>query len=151
MDNFTNTIRGVSYLSTGAGEEDFGCAYVVEEPDGRRSCGAPRKSASSYCTHHHSLCRIACGTKAETDRLQALATAVGGRRARQRAEPTRQFLNRLEQAVRENYWPKRSCYVFRRLIVPNRIRRQMPIRASADIAPTQERRTHGSSNARNGR
>ena len=35
MDNFTNTIRGVSYLSTGAGEEDFGCAYVVEEPDGR--------------------------------------------------------------------------------------------------------------------
>ena len=27
--------------------------------------------------------------------------------------------------------------------MPNRIRRQMPIRASADIAPTQERRTHG--------
>src|SRR5215469_177551 len=106
MDNFTNTIRGVTYLSTGAGEEDVGCAYVVEEPDGRRSCGAPRKRASSYCLHHHSLCRIACGTKAETDRLrevEALATAVGGRRARRRAEPSRQFLNRLEQAVRVNY------------------------------------------------
>jgi hypothetical protein len=45
-----------------------------------------------------------CGSEAETDRLrevEALATAVGGRRARQRAEPTRQFLKRLEQTVRE--------------------------------------------------
>ena len=106
MDNCTNTILDLSYPSPDSREPDVGCAYVVEEPDGRRSCGAPRKRASSNCLHHHPLCRIACGTKAETDRLrevEALATAVGGRRARRRAEPSRQFLNRLEQAVRENY------------------------------------------------
>jgi len=87
-------------------EEDLGCAYIVDEPDGRRACAAERQPYSSYCPHHHSLCHIACGSKAETDRLrevEALASAVGGRRARQRAEPTRQFLKRLEQAVRERF------------------------------------------------
>jgi len=105
----TNCTKPPSYLtsgSLGASEEDGGCAYVIEEGDGRRPCGAPRKFASSYCPHHHSQCHIPCGTKAETDRLrevEALAAAVGGRRARQRPEPTRQFLNRLEQVVRENF------------------------------------------------
>jgi hypothetical protein len=85
-------------------EKGGGCAYIVDESDDRRPCGATRRSSSSYCPHHHSLCHIVCGSKAETDRLrevEALASAVGGRRARQRAEPTRQFLKRLEQAVRE--------------------------------------------------
>lgn len=85
-------------------EEDLGCAYIIDEADGRRVCAAMRQSYSSYCPHHHSLCHIACGSKAETDRLrevEALATVVGGRRAGQREEPTRQFLKRLEQAVRE--------------------------------------------------
>jgi hypothetical protein len=79
-------------------------AYVLEEPDGRRNCGATRRPTSSYCPQHHSLCYIACGSKAELDRLrevEALASAVGGRRARQQAAPTRQFLKRLEQAIRD--------------------------------------------------
>ena len=85
-------------------EKDDGCAYIVDESGSRRSCGATRQPSSSYCPHHHSLCYIVCGSKAETDSLreaEALASAVGGRRARQRAEPTRQFLKRLEQTVRE--------------------------------------------------
>jgi hypothetical protein len=85
-------------------EKDGGCAYIMDESGGRRPCGAARRSSSSYCPHHHSVCHIVCGSKAETDRLrevEALASAVGGRRSRQRAAPTRQFLKRLEQAVRE--------------------------------------------------
>lgn len=86
-------------------EKDDGCAYIVDESGGDRLiCGATRRLSSSYCPHHHSLCYIVGGSKAETDRLrevEALASAVGGRRARQRAQPTRQFLKRLEQALRE--------------------------------------------------
>jgi len=85
-------------------DDDSGCAYVLEEPGGRRNCGAPRRPASPYCPQHHSLCYIVCGSKAELDRLrevEALASAVGGRRARQQAAPTRHFLKRLEQAVRD--------------------------------------------------
>ena len=92
-------------------EDDVGCAYVLEEPNGRHTCGAMRKLSSSYCPHHHALCHIACGTKAETDHLrevEALASAVGGRRARQRAEPPRHFLKRLEQVVREGFWQRCS-------------------------------------------
>jgi hypothetical protein len=96
--------RVLSYVAIEDPEKDGGCAYIVDESGGRRSCGATRRSSSSYCPHHHSVCHIVCGSKAETDRLrevEALASAVGGRRARQRAEPTRQFLKRLEQTVRE--------------------------------------------------
>jgi len=85
-------------------EDDLGCAYMIDEPDGQRSCGAARRASSSYCPHHHSVCYIVSGSKAETDRLrevEALASAVGGRRARRREEPTQQFLRRMEQAVRE--------------------------------------------------
>ena len=85
-------------------EDDRGCAYVVDGADGRRSCGAARRPSSSYCPLHHSLCYITTGSKAETDRLrevEALASAVGGRRARRREGPTRHFLKRLEQAVRD--------------------------------------------------
>jgi hypothetical protein len=85
-------------------QDDLGCAYIVDEPDGRRTCGITRRPSSSYCPHHHSVCYVVCGSEAEVDRLrevEALASAVGGRRARQRAAPTRQFLKRLEQAVRE--------------------------------------------------
>lgn len=84
--------------------EDSGCAYVVAASDGQRTCGASRRPSSPYCPHHHSLCYIVCGSEAEVDRLrevEALASAVGGRRARPRSAPTRQFLKRLEQAVRD--------------------------------------------------
>jgi hypothetical protein len=84
-------------------DEAPGCAYVVEDAEGRRSCGEPRRPSSPYCPHHHSLCYILCGSKAEIKRLQeveALASAVGGRRAKREAAPSRRFLRRLEQAIR---------------------------------------------------
>lgn len=97
--------KRIPYLAIEDLEKDNGCAYITDESGGsRQTCGATRRLSSSYCPQHHSLCYIVGGSKAETDRLrevEALASAVGGRRARQRAQPTRQFLNRLEQAVRE--------------------------------------------------
>jgi hypothetical protein len=84
--------------------DDRGCAYVLDEPGHSRTCGAARRRASSYCPQHHALCCILSGSKAEVKRLrevEALASAGGGRRARQGIEPSRQFLERLEQAVRE--------------------------------------------------
>lgn len=96
--------KRLSYPTIKDFEKDAGCAYIVDESDGRRPCGATRRPSSSYCPHHHSLCYIVCGSRAETNRLrevEALASAVGGRRARQRAEPSRQFLKRLEQTIRE--------------------------------------------------
>ena len=100
-----NTTKRIPYLAIDDLEKDNGCAYIVGESGcGRQTCGAARRVSSSYCPHHHSLCYVVGGSKAETDRLrevEVLASAVGGRRARQRAQPTRQFLKRLEQAVRE--------------------------------------------------
>jgi len=86
-------------------EDNVGCAYVLDKSDGLRSCGAPRRLASSYCPFHHAICYIASGSRAEFKQLQeveTLASAVGGRRARQAAGPSRQFLKRLEQAVRDD-------------------------------------------------
>ncbi len=86
-------------------KDNAGCAYVLDEPDGPRSCGAPRQQTSSYCPCHHAVCYIVSGSTAELKRLQeveTLASAVGGRRARQAAGPSRQFLKRLEQAVRDD-------------------------------------------------
>lgn len=83
--------------------DDDGCAYILDEANGRRVCGTPRRQASSYCPRHHAICYISSGTNAEVERLrevEALASAVGGRRARRQAEPSRMFLKRLEQAVR---------------------------------------------------
>jgi hypothetical protein len=83
--------------------DDVGCAYVLDEPDRPRTCGAPRRRASSYCPQHHAVCYLTSGSEAELKRLrevETLASAVGGRRARQVAGPSRQFLKRLEQAVR---------------------------------------------------
>jgi hypothetical protein len=90
-----------------AGEDldnDAGCGYVIDDAGGRRICGVPRGRSSSYCPYHHSLCYIVTGTKAETKRLremEALASAVGGRRAQQAPGPSRRFLERLEHALRE--------------------------------------------------
>jgi hypothetical protein len=89
------------------GREDFkdsvGCAFVLDDPGGPQICGASRRQASSYCPRHHAVCYLASGSKAEFKQLrevETLANAVGGRRARQTAGPSRQFLERLEQAVR---------------------------------------------------
>jgi|SRR6516164_4321562 hypothetical protein len=83
--------------------DDDGCAYILDAANGRRACGARRRQTSSYCPRHHAVCYISSGTNAEVERLrevEALASAVGGRRDRRKAEPSRQFLKRLEQAVR---------------------------------------------------
>jgi hypothetical protein len=79
-----------------------GCVFMLDDGQNRRFCGAAQRRGSSYCPQHHTLCHVACGTAAEAQRLrevEALARAVGGRRARG-AGPSRRFINRLEQAVR---------------------------------------------------
>jgi hypothetical protein len=104
MNNRMKTTRLLSYLAIEDLEKDIGCAYIIGESGGGRPCGAARRPSSSYCPQHHSLCHIVCGSKAEIDRLrevEALASAVGGRRARQRTAPTSHFLKRLEEAVRD--------------------------------------------------
>ena len=93
----------ISPLTDTGLDRDPGCRYVVDEPEGKRSCGSPRRQSSSYCAIHHSLCYIVAGSKAESVRLrevETLASAVGGRRAQQSEGPTRRFLARLERAVR---------------------------------------------------
>jgi hypothetical protein len=92
-------------------QDEPGCAYLVDECDGRRICGAPRKAASPYCPEHHALCHAAYGSEAEADRLrevEAIAKVVGGRRGRDTAGPSRRFLRRLEEAARDSLWPNRS-------------------------------------------
>ena len=99
-------------------QEEPGCAYLLDECDGRRICGAPRKAvspsrkaASPYCPEHHALCHVANGSEAEADHLrtvEAIAKAVGGRRSRDTAGPSRRFLKRLEEAARGSSCPDRS-------------------------------------------
>jgi hypothetical protein len=87
----------------------LGCAYILDERGSSRicggpRCGAPRRPVSAYCPHHHALCHVATGSRAETDRLrevEALARVVGGRRGRDDDRPSRRFLRRLEHAVRD--------------------------------------------------
>ena len=85
-------------------EDEPGCAYLLHERGGvDRTCGAPRRHASSYCPTHHALCHVANGSPAEADhlrRVEALASAVGGRRSREDGAPSRRFLTRLERRSR---------------------------------------------------
>jgi hypothetical protein len=80
-----------------------GCCYIVDDADDRRRCGAEPRPGSSYCPQHHALCHVAGGTRAEARRLrevEALASAVGGRRGNSGTGPSRRFLKKLEQAIR---------------------------------------------------
>ncbi len=85
-------------------EVDQGCAYILDDDCGAsRACGAPRRDPSPYCPTHHALCHVAYGSRAEADHLravEALASAVGGRRSREGGGPSRVFLKRLERAAR---------------------------------------------------
>jgi hypothetical protein len=86
-------------------DRDLGCAYPMSGNADRRFCDTPRRAGSPYCPDHHALCHVQSGTNEETRRLrevEALANAVGGRRARDGAAPTRRFLKRLERALRES-------------------------------------------------
>jgi hypothetical protein len=84
-------------------EDEPGCAYILDDCGVGGTCGAPRRHASPYCPTHHTLCHVAYGSPAETDHLrqvEALASAVGGRRSREGGGPSRRFLKRLERAAR---------------------------------------------------
>jgi hypothetical protein len=84
--------------------DDIGCAYIFDDNSQRQACGAPRRLNSSYCPQHHALCHVSCGSSEGLRRLrevEALANAVGGRRARDGGEPPQRFLRRLEHAVRD--------------------------------------------------
>jgi hypothetical protein len=84
-------------------EVDQGCSYILDDCGVGQACGAARRHASPYCPTHHALCHVAYGSPAEAVHLrtvEALASAVGGRRSRQGGEPSRSFLKRLERAAR---------------------------------------------------
>jgi hypothetical protein len=92
----------VALLDQEAFERDDGCAYIIGESGSHRICGASRRPVSSYCPQHHALCHLAYGSTAEANRIrevEAIASAVGGRRSRNRGGPSRQFLKRLEDTV----------------------------------------------------
>jgi hypothetical protein len=83
--------------------DDGGCAYLLEADETLLWCGMPRQPRSSYCSNHHALCHLACGTSAEANRLrevEMLAWAVGGRQGWRGTEPSRPFLERLQYTVR---------------------------------------------------
>ena len=80
---------------------DAGCAYILDrEADGLpRSCAAPRRHGSPYCSPHHACCHIARGSAAEAARLleiERLADTVGGRSGGRAGRPSARFLDRLE-------------------------------------------------------
>ena len=84
-------------------EDEPGCAYILDDCGVGRACGAPRRHSSSYCPTHHALCHVSYGSPAEANhlrRVEALASAVGGRRSREGGGPSRRFLRRLERAAR---------------------------------------------------
>jgi hypothetical protein len=84
-------------------EDKSGCAYILDECAVGLACGAPRRHASPYCATHHARCHVAYGSPAEADHLrqvEALASAVGGRRSREGGGPSPRFLKRLERASR---------------------------------------------------
>ena len=83
--------------------DEAGCGYILDDCGAGGTCGAPRRHSSPYCPTHHALCHVAYGSPAEADHLrqvEALATAVGGRRSREGGGPSRRFLRRLERAAR---------------------------------------------------
>jgi hypothetical protein len=87
-----------------SGPEAVGCAYLLEAGRSRQTCGLPRRPKSAYCSEHHALCHIACGTAAEADCLrevELLARVAGGRQGWRGAGPSQLFLDRLEGVVRD--------------------------------------------------
>jgi hypothetical protein len=84
-------------------EDEPGCAYLLDDCGVGRACDAPRQHPSPYCPTHHALCHVAYGSPAEADhlrRVEALASAVGGRRSREGGGPSQRFLRRLERRSR---------------------------------------------------
>jgi hypothetical protein len=87
--------------------EEEGCAFPLtlnrKDAELPGFCQAPAQPGSAYCPHHHALCHLRRGSRAEKARLREvdrLAHLVGGRRGRGEEGPSQRFLERLEQAVR---------------------------------------------------
>jgi hypothetical protein len=97
----------ITWPLAGNDREEEGCAYLLASDKEARSaerCGVAQQSGSPYCPRHHTLCHLPRGSRAERVRLRevkALAEVIGGRRGRDGGGPSRNFLDRLEQAVRE--------------------------------------------------
>jgi len=99
------------WLQGGISDDESGCAYPLGDKKEHRNCGMPRLRGSSYCPQHHVLCHVPSGTTEEVRQLrevEALANAVGGRRGSNAGAPPRQFLKRLEHALRDFARPDRS-------------------------------------------
>ena len=101
-----------------AGAEERRCAYVIGTADGGaqpRFCSAVCYSRSAYCPEHHARCRLRGGSLGERQRLreiEALATAVGGKRARADGQPSALTLRRLERVAQAALTrPVCSCFV----------------------------------------
>jgi len=89
----------------GEGDEDVGCAYLLDGVAGGRAsrCGGARQPGSAYCAEHHALCHIAAGSAAERREIQgveALARIVGGRCGRPSRDPPAALLRRLDRLSR---------------------------------------------------
>ncbi len=80
--------------------DSIGCAYILTRGE---VCRAQRRPASPYCEVHHALCHLAPGSSGERSELlkiEALATAVGGRRAGAQFGPSARVLRQLESRSR---------------------------------------------------
>jgi hypothetical protein len=65
-------------------DRDGRCAYLIDEANGRRRCGAVRRPCSPYCAHHHGICYVVIGSRHETRALgwfEKLAAKAGKGRA----------------------------------------------------------------------
>ncbi|MBV9552548.1 MAG: hypothetical protein JO032_07145 [Alphaproteobacteria bacterium] len=76
------------------------CAFILDD---RSLCGQPSRAKSAYCDRHHTLCHLTRGSRAERLRLrqdEALAEAVGGKRARSTRAPPDGYMQRMAQVER---------------------------------------------------
>ena len=91
-----------------------GCAYPLDTPGSgapRALCAAPCRPGSAYCATHHALCHLPAGSIAERlhlQKIEALATAVGGKRGRPAAQPPDRLLRRLARIEQTFFRPECS-------------------------------------------
>jgi hypothetical protein len=130
----------------GGGDADLGCAYLFDGAGGRAiRCGCERQPGSSYCGEHHALCHLPPGSAAERreiERVEALATIVGGRGSRPSRDPPPAVLRRLDRLSRLFLRPHRSRNV-PGAAMPKRPISKLDTQAAAELGPTPERRRQG--------
>lgn len=131
----------------------FGCAFIVEAPpgdaEGPAYCGRPCRPGSDFCEAHHALCHLrpgGAGESARRCRIEALADAVGGRRARPAAEPSPAWISRADRKAGSFFRQNRSRYVREQAMTDRATRNPVEQTAAAsdgEGAPTPERQRHG--------